>query len=147
MRQMPIRRLLFSAVILMIFSGCGVKGDPFLTKGKVLTVRVDQLEGAWEDRSLVLKGLIQGDDKSPSLITACRVYYVWYAMDRPPCEGCPIEMKNFRDITDPIVTDGQFECQLPVFRQKGICFMAVRLMAKEGLLGPSSGRIKLISDL
>ena len=138
---------LLLAVILMIFSGCGVKGAPFLTEQKVLTVKVDQMEGAWEDKSLVLKGLIQGDDDSLSPITGCRVYYVWYSPDRLPCEGCPIEMKNFRDVTGRIITDHKFECRLPAFKQKGLCFVMVRLMEKEGRLGPSSNRIKLISDL
>lgn len=135
------------AVILMLFSGCGVKGDPFITEQKVLTFKVDQLEGAWEDKSLVLKGLVQGDNDSLSLITGCRVYYVWYSLDRPPCEGCPIEMKKFRDITGGIISDHQFECRLPAFKQKGICFVMVRLMEKESRPGPSSSRIKLISDL
>ncbi len=138
---------LLLAVLLMIFSGCGVKGSPFLTEQKVLTFKVDQLEGAWEDKSLVLKGLVQGDDDSIPLITGYRVYYVWYSPDRPPCEGCPIEMKNFRDITGRIISDHQFECRLPAFKQKGICFVMVRLMEKEGRPGPSSDRIKLISDL
>jgi hypothetical protein len=131
----------------MLFSGCGVKGSPFIAQQKVLTVKVDQLEGAWEDKSLVLKGLVQGDNDSLTLITGCRVYYVWYSPDRPPCEGCPIEMKNFRDVTGQIISDHQFECRLPAFKQEGLCFVMVRLMEKEGRPGPSSDRIKLISDL
>jgi hypothetical protein len=83
---------------------------------------------------------------SRSLITGCRVYYVWYSLDQPPCEGCPIEMASFRDITDQIIKNDQFECRLPAFQQKGICFVMVRIMEKEGLLGPESNRIKLISD-
>ena len=138
---------LILAVNFIFFSGCGVKGSPFLTEQKVLTFKVDQLEGAWEDKYLVLKGLVQGDNESLSLITGCRVYYVWYSSDRPPCEGCPIEMKNYRDITGQIISEHQFECRLPAFKQKGICFIVVRLMEKESRPGPSSGRIKLISDL
>jgi hypothetical protein len=146
-RPSSVVRPLILAVILMLFSGCGVKGAPFLTEQKVLTFKVDQLEGAWDDKSLVLKGLVQGDNDSLSLITGCRVHYVWYSLDQPPCEGCPIEMKNFRDITGQIISDGQFSCELPAFKQKGICFVMVRLMEEESRLGPSSGRIKLISDL
>ena len=146
MRQIPRGLLVFLAVVLMIFSGCGRKGPPFLSEQKDLTVRVDQLEGAWKDKFLVLKGLIQGDDTSLALITGCRVYYAWYSLDRPPCEGCPIDMTNFRDITDQIIRDDQFECRLPAFKQKGICFVMVRIMDKEGRLGPASDRIKLISD-
>jgi len=145
--KMLIGLLVFPAVVLMIFFGCGRKGPPFISEQKDLTVKVDQLEGAWKDKSLELKGLVQGDDTSLVLITGCRVYYVWYSLDRPPCEGCPIEMKNFRDITDQIISDDQFECRLPAFKQKGICFVMVRIMEKGGRLGPPSGRIKLISDM
>ncbi|MBW2707904.1 MAG: hypothetical protein JRD04_01250 [Deltaproteobacteria bacterium] len=152
--QIPPRRCplsvvycLFLAFVLIFSAGCGVKRPPFVSQQRDYNVRVDQLEGAWKDKTLVLKGLIQGDDASRALTTGCRVYYVWYSLDRPPCEGCPIDMTHFRDITGQIIRDGQFECRLPVFKQKGICFVAVRFMEKEGRLGPTSGRIKLISDL
>ncbi len=151
--QTPRRRPSFvicclSLAFVLIFSaGCGRKGPPFISQQKDLTVRVDQLEGVWKDKSLALKGLIQGDDASLAIITGCRVHYVWYSLDRPPCEGCPIDMTNFRDITDQIISDDQFECRLPAFRQKGICFVMVRIMGKEGRLGPASSRIKLISDM
>lgn len=147
MRKMFIWLLVFPAVVLMIFFGCGRKGPPFLSQEKDVTARVDQLEGVWKDRSLILKGVVQGDDEALSLIAGCRVYYVWYSLDRPPCEGCPIDMTNFRDITDQIISDDQFECRLPAFKQKGICFVMVRIMEKEGRLGPASSRIKLISDM
>jgi len=137
---------LFLVFLLILFAGCGRKTDPFLSVQKKVTVQVDQLRGTWMKQSLVLKGLVQGDKTSWSLITGCRVYYVWYPLDQPPCEGCPIDMASFRDITDQIINDGQFECRLPAFRQKGICFVMVRIMEKEGLLGPESNRIKLISD-
>jgi hypothetical protein len=138
---------LLLAVILMLFSACGVKGEPFLTEQKVLTVKVEQLRGVWDDKDLALNGLVQGGDDSLSLITGCRVHYIWYSSDQPPCEGCPIEMTSFRDISGQIISDGQFSCELPLFQQKGICFVTVRLMGKAGLQGPSSSRIKLISDL
>ena len=109
-------------------------------------VRVDQMEGAWEDGSVILTGVVQVDDEVLSLITGCRVYYVWYPLERPPCEGCPIEMKSFRDVTGRIIDDRQFECRLPAFKQKGVCFVMVRIMEKEGRLGPVSDRIKLISE-
>jgi len=147
LRKIPIGFLVFLAVVLMVFSGCGRKGPPFISEQKDYNVRVDQLEGAWKDKSLALKGLIQGDDASLAIITGCRVYYVWYSLDRPPCEGCPIDMTRFRDITGRIISEDQFECRLPAFKQKGICFVMVRIMEKEGRLGPASGRIKLISDL
>jgi hypothetical protein len=134
------------ALSLMLLAGCGRKSSPFLSAQKNVTVRLDQLRGSWKDQALVLNGLVQGDDASNSLITGCRVYYVWYPLDQPPCDGCPIEMASFRDIADQIIKNDQFECRLPAFQQKGICFVRVRLMEKEGLLGPESSRIKLISD-
>ena len=146
MRRSPITWLLFLAFFLVLFAGCGRKSDPFLSGRKNVTVGVDQLRGAWKKQTLVLNGLIRGDKPSRALITGCRVYYVWYSLDQPPCEGCPIEMANFRKITDQTIKKDQFECRLPAFRQKGICFVMVRIMEKEGLPGPESNRIKLISD-
>ena len=131
----------------MFFSGCGKKAPPFLPQKEDFRVKVDQLEGAWEDRSVILKGVvIQGDDESSPLITGCRVYYVWHPLDRPPCEGCPVEMTRFRVITSKMINDNQFKCRMPAFKQKGICFIMVRITEKEGRLGPASDRIKLISE-
>jgi hypothetical protein len=137
---------LFLVFLLIFLAGCGRKSDPFLSVQKNVTIGVDQLRGAWMEQSLVLKGLVRGDKTSRSLITGCRVYYVWYSLDQPPCEGCPIDMASFRDITDQIIKNDQLECRLPAFKQKGICFVMVRIMEKGGLLGPESNRIKLISD-
>lgn len=146
LRREPIKWLVFLAFLCILFSGCGRKSPPFLSAQRNVTVRLDQLQGAWMKQSLALKGLIQGDSASRSFIAGCRVYYVWYPLDEPPCEGCPIDMASFRDISDQIIKNDQFECRLPAFKQKGICFVMVRLMEKEGLLGPESNRIKLISD-
>jgi len=33
------------------------------------------------------KGVVQGDDEALSLITGCRVYYVWYSLILHPCGG------------------------------------------------------------
>jgi len=133
---------------LIVFSiGCGRKAPPFIPEQKPFKASIHQLQGVWKDESLALKGLVQGDDASPSRTTGCRIYYVWYSLEAPPCEGCPIEMKNYRDVTGKIISDGQFECLVPGFREKGICFVMVRLMEKEGRLGPESNRIKLISEM
>ncbi|MCG6878161.1 MAG: hypothetical protein LJE96_03275 [Deltaproteobacteria bacterium] len=132
----------------MVFSiGCGRKAPPFIPEQKPFKASIHQLQGNWKDKSLALKGPVQGEDASLSRTTGCRVYYVWYSLEAPPCEGCPIEMKSYRDVTGEISSDGQFECFVPAFREKGICFVMVRLMEKEGRLGPESNRIKLISDM
>ena len=137
---------LFLAFFMVFSIGCGRKGPPFIPEQTPFGASVHQLQGNWKDKSLALEGLVQGDDASLSRATGCRVYYVWYPPEAPPCEGCPIEMKSYRDVTDDIISDGKFECLVPVFREKGICFVMVRLMEKEGRLGPESNRIKLISD-
>ena len=142
---LPAVCYLFLAVLLIVHAGCGRKSPPFVPQERDVTAKVAQLEGVWEEKSLILKGLVQGDAGALSQITGCRVYYVWYPVKQPPCEGCPITMTNFRDVTDRIIGDGKFVCRLPAFKQKGICFVTVRIMEKAGRLGPESGRIKLIS--
>ncbi len=137
----------FTLVVLFVVlcTGCGRKSPPFIPEQKPFVLRVETLEGAFLEKGLRLGGQVQGDDESLSRIAGCRVYYVWYPMDAPPCEGCPIEMKNYRDIMDRIIDHGRFSCFLPGFKQKGICYVTVRLMEKGERLGPKSNRIKLIS--
>ncbi|EFK11917.1 conserved hypothetical protein [delta proteobacterium NaphS2] len=137
---------LFLAFVMIFIIGCGRKGPPFIPAQKPFKAAIHQLRGNWKDESLALEGLIQGDKASLSRITGCRVYYVWYPLAAPPCEGCPVEMKNYRDVAGNIINDGQFQCLVPVFREKGVCFVMVRPMEKDGRLGPESNRIKLISD-
>ena len=152
--QKPFRRRpssvgchLFLVFLMIFILGCGRKGPPFIPAQQPFRVGIHQLRGNWKDKSLALEGLVQGDKASLSQTTGCRIYYVWYSLATPPCEGCPIEMESYRDVTGDIISDGKFECLVPVFREKGICFVMVRLMEKEGRLGPESNRIKLISEI
>ena len=146
-RPLSVGCYLFLAFLMVFSSGCGRKASPFVTAQKPFEAGIHQLQGNWKDKSLSLEGLVEEDDASLSRATGCRVYYVWYSPEAPPCEGCPIEMKSYRDVTGDIISDGRFQCLVPVFREKGICFIMVRLMEKEGRLGPESNRIKLISDI
>ena len=145
-RPLSVVCRLFLAFFIVFSIGCGRKGPPFISEQKPFKAGIHQLQGNWKDKSLALDGLVEEDDASLSRATGCRVYYVWYSLDAPPCEGCPIEMKSYRDVTGNIISDGRFQCLVPAFREKGICFVMVRLMEKEGRLGPESNRIKLISD-
>ena len=146
MYRIPTYLLAYLVLSVMLFSGCGKKAPPFPPRKMDFRVKVDQLEGAWEDNAVILKGVVQGEEGLSPLITGCRVYYVWYSLDRPPCEGCPIEMAKFRAVTGNVTDDHQFKCRMTAFKQKGICFIMVRISGKEGVLGPASDRIKLISE-
>ena len=84
-----------AAVFMVLLPACGKKGLPFLPEKKLVT-KVNRLTGKWENGKVRLEGYIEGDDKRRSDVTGCRVYHVWYLMDNPPCEGCPIKMTGFR---------------------------------------------------
>ena len=143
MNRLPLFLLVaFAAFFMVLFSGCGKKGPPFLPEKK-LTVRVDRLTGKWEDGQVRLKGYIKGDDKKGSDIASCRIYHAWYPADNPPCEGCPIEMTGFNKTMEMEVSGDQFTCDIPGVEKKGIWFFEVRLIGSNGAAGPPSERIKL----
>ena len=134
-----------AAVLMMLLPGCGKKGPPFLPEKKLVT-KVDRLTGKWEDGKVRLEGYIEGDDKRRSDVTGCRIYRVWYPVDNPPCEGCPIDMADFRDIKEMEISGDRFTCVIPGVKKKGIWFFEVRLIGSHGAIGPSSERVKVTID-
>jgi len=135
----------FLAALIALLPACGKKGPPFLTESK-LSLRVDQLKAEWENGRVLLKGYVRGEDKIISSVTGCRVYHAWYTMDNSPCEGCPIEMTGFEEIKEKVVSGDRFSCEIPGVEKKGIHFFKVRLMGKNGALGPPSDKTKLMID-
>jgi predicted small lipoprotein YifL len=131
----------FLAALIALLPACGKKGPPFLTESK-LSLRVDQLKAERENGRILLKGYVRGEDKIVSSVTGCRVYHAWYTMDNPPCEGCPIEMTGFEEIKEKVVSGDRFNCEILDAEKKGIHFFEVRLMGKNGALGPPSDKAK-----
>ena len=130
------------AVFMVLLPACGKKGPPFLPEKKIIT-KVDRLTGKWENGTIRLEGYIEGDDKRRSDVTGCRVYHVWYSVDNPPCDGCPIDMADFRNIKEMEISGDRFTCEIPGVKKKGIWFFEVRLIGSHGAIGPSSDKVKL----
>ena len=134
-----------AAVVMVLLPACGKKGPPFLPEKK-LVIKVDRLTGKWENGKVRLEGYIGGDDKRRSDVTGCRIYHTWYPMDNPPCEGCPIEMADFRDIKEMEISGDLFTCEIPGVKKKGVWFFELRLIGRNGALGPPSERVKVTID-
>lgn len=132
--------LLTAFMVLLL--GCGKKGPPFLPEKK-LAAKVDRLTGKWENGQARLEGYIKGDDKNNVDGTCCRVYLVWYSADSPPCQGCPIKMTGFKEIKEKVVSGDRFTCDVPGVEKKGIWFFEVRLIGRNGAIGPPSDKVKL----
>ncbi len=146
MNRLPVFLLAaLAAVFMMLLPGCGKKGPPFLPEKKLVT-KVDRLTGKWENGKVRLEGYIEGDDKRKSDVTGCRIYRVWYPVDNPPCEGCPIEMSGFKEIKEKVGSDGRFNCEVLDVEKKGIWFFEVRLIGSHGAIGPPSERVKVMID-
>ena len=135
----------FAAVFMVLLPACGKKGPPFLPEKKLVT-KVDRLTGKWEDGKVRLEGYIEGDDKRRSDVTGCRIYHTWYPMDNPPCEGCPIEMKDFKEIKEKVVSGDRFNYEVLDVEKKGVWFFQVRLVGRNGAVGPPSERVKVTID-
>ena len=135
----------FLVSLMVLLPNCGKKGPPFLTKSK-FSLRVDQLKAERENGRILLKGYVRGENEEISSVTGCRVYQAWYTMDNPPCEGCPIEMKDFKEIKEKVVSGDRFNYEVLDVEKKGIHFFQVRLMGKDGALGPPSDKTKFMID-
>jgi len=142
-KRIPVRFLIFvSAILISLSPACGKKAPPFVPEKK-LTAKVDRLTGTWKNGEVRLEGYIADDDKRRSDVSGCRVYHAWYPAQHPPCEGCPIEMTGFKEITDARVSGDRFVCDIPGVEKKGLWFFEVRLIGGSGAVGPPSERIKL----
>ena len=136
------------AAMFLALTACGKKKPPFLPEKKIFS-RVEQLRAELGNGVVELKGHIaplQAREKDTSDIIGCRIYHTWYALDNPPCEGCPIEFPDHHDITGEVITGTEFSCQTPVKERKVIHFFEVRLLGRKGAIGPLSDRAKLIVD-
>ncbi|MBW2352283.1 MAG: hypothetical protein JRF51_03530 [Deltaproteobacteria bacterium] len=135
----------FIALPTALWSGCGKKAPPFLPENR-LTLRVGVLTGRWDKGEVRLQGTISGHGKERSRVTGCRVYYAWYPADSPPCEGCPIQMKEFWLIRERVLSGDRFNCRVPWVKKEGVWYFQVRLTGPGGAVGPPSARVKVMTN-
>ena len=134
--------------ILFVLTGCGKKGPPFLPE-KDISLIVARLSADWKDGAFHFQGEIAGPQDeidASSNIKGCRIFYAFYSVDSPPCEGCPIDYTVLKEIEGTVINEGQFLCNVSGEKKKGIYFFKVRLIGQEGETGPYSDRAKLVVD-
>ena len=135
-------------VFLLTLSACGKKAPPFLPE-RVMVLRVDRLNAGWEKGGVVLRGSVvgpQGRTQGGGEIIGCRVYHSRYSIEDAPCEGCPIEYEGFKVIKGGVITKEGFYCPVPGIEKEGFHFFEVRLIDRNGAIGPASNRAKLRID-
>ena len=139
--------VVLGAMALWAVLACGKKGLPFLPKQSI-PFKVEHLKGEWKDGVVVLRGDIlspQDQGKEPASIP-CKVYYAQYAVEAPPCEGCPIAYTDEREMRAEIITQERFYCRVPGITEQGIYFFKVSLMDGTGAMGPPSNRAKVMVE-
>ena len=130
---------------LILILSCGRKGPPFIPK-KQVPHRVKELKGEWVKDGVLLRGKVSGsrDEEDEGLeITGCKVYYAWYSTEDAPCEGCPINFEELRNIRGDVVKGSRFECLIPDIMKKGVHFFRVHLIGSNGEIGPGSNSVKM----
>jgi hypothetical protein len=125
----------------LVFVSCGKKGDPFPPTKEIVS-RVTGLEGAWSGEDVLLTGRIEEPAKVREG-NGCRLYYAAYPLDRPPCEGCPIEYQGYESFGREAITGDVFSFKMPGIRRGNIYFFEVRLIGPEGNPGPPSNRVQV----
>lgn len=133
------------ALMLLIPASCGKKGDPFLPQ-KSTNARVVDLNGAWQEGYIELKGSVQAPSGPDSTVTGSRVYYAVYPVAEAPCDGCPIEYQGFHTYGPEVVREGRFLCKIPGAVKGNIYYFEVQLVGAKGGLGPASNRAKVVAE-
>jgi hypothetical protein len=126
-------------------TACGEKKPPFLPEVSI-PLKVKGLQGKWEKGTVTFTGEIVPTPKEKEYtreVTGCRIYYARYPVDRPPCEGCPIDYTGYKEIEGGVVKERRFHCQVPFKRKEGVYFFQIRLIGPKGAIGPPSERVKL----
>jgi len=144
-RDQGLFLVIFCLVFLALLA-CGKKGPPFLPESNI-PFRVQDLTAEWKNGTVFLRGRVaafRGQNRDGSQVKGCRVYHAWYALEKPPCDGCPVNYSGYREINDEVLRGEDFFCELTVNTKKGIHFFEVRLVGKSEAVGPPSNRIKLI---
>jgi hypothetical protein len=125
----------------LVFVSCGKKGGPF-PPSKETVNRVTGLEGTWNGEDVLLTGRIE-ETAEVREGDGCRLYYAAYPVDRPPCEGCPVEYQGYESFGQEALTGDVFSFKMPGIRRGNIYFFEVRLIGPEGNPGPPSNRVQV----
>jgi predicted small lipoprotein YifL len=144
MRQQSIFAI-YGMVFLMLVA-CGKKGPPFLPES-TFSYGVQELTAEPKNGAVFLRGRLAapgGQKGDGSRVKGCRVYHTWYALEKPPCDGCPVDYPGYREINEDVLRGDNFFCEFEVNTKRGIHFFEVRLIGKSGAVGPPSNRAKLI---
>lgn len=126
---------------ILVASGCGRKGAPFLPQ-KSFDVAVLDLRGESVDGSVELRGRISHPEMR-EMVTGCRVFYVDFPQGQSPCEGCPVEFKGYHGLGPEVVVDQGFFCRVPGKGRGTVSLFQVRLAGPGGVLGPPSGTVRV----
>lgn len=132
-------------LIFLVVVACGKKGPPFLPESNI-PFRVQELNAELKNGTVILRGSVLGfrEQKSDrSRVEGCRVYHAWYALEKPPCDGCPVDYSGYREIKDEVLRGENFFCEVTLNTKKGVHFFEVRLIGQSSEIGPPSNRIKL----
>ena len=129
---------------LLVPLSCGIKTPPFVP-AKVLPPRVAGLKAmARGGQVLLTGGLVSGSEgKTASAASKSRVYSLRYEPDNVPCEGCPLPFEKFVEVEPESVGKGLFQCSFPLWKKKGIYYIMIRLVDRDGNAGPPSDTVKL----
>ena len=125
----------------MVTLSCGKKGDPFLPQ-KEISAKVTDLQGEREKGDILLRGKIRG----PKEVEGARVYYAQYPIEKPPCEGCPIEYQGHQAYGADVVKEEGFLCRVTVKVQGQVYFFRVNLIGPGGEMGPPSETVKVVVE-
>jgi len=132
-------------VALTLF-GCGKKSDPFIPKKQVSQV-LRSVKAQYLGGRVVFEGKFV-EARAGSAIQSgkirLRVEYNQYSNGKVPCDTCPIDFKEHDMIQGKVSQDGKFTADWLPPESKGLYVLRLRVVGKDGDLGPLSERIRVV---
>ncbi len=137
--------LSLGVLVLVSMGACGKKAPPFLPQKAFLT-KVIGLQGEWVQGEIQLTGDVyqpEGENRDFPRINGCRVYYTSFSSENPPCEGCPIQYRDYYEYGEEVITSKGFHCKIPAADKDLIYLLKVHLTGPNNTLGPASDIVRV----
>jgi hypothetical protein len=132
----------------MVFTVCGKKAPPFLSKSSFST-GVNDLTGEWNKGEILLKGTILPpleSGEAGNLVKGARVYYAQFSPDEAPCAECPVAFHGYDTFNQEVIVEGDFLCRMRAKDKGKVYFYRVHLIGAEGAMGYPSNTVRIVVE-
>ena len=136
--------LIILSCFVLLTVGCGKKAPPRYHVSK-FNMMVESLVLEERNGTLILKGKIS-DTRNIEKLKGCRIYLSEYDPEDRPCPKCPIKYQRYYEQGMEVFKGNRFVWRLSGVRPNKVYMFKVRLINRDGALGPSSDMVEILTS-